>query len=82
MRRPAKVPGCTAQLWDKPPVLPGTVASTPAAAEQTPADMQQPLHSNLMSSEIHRINLSDSHMYPGENAHIDLNGGVTAQRTW
>lgn len=46
-----KLPGCTARRWDKHPVLPGTAAATAAAAQQTPAEMQQPLHDTPSGSE-------------------------------
>ena len=43
----SRVPGCTAQQWDKHPVLLWTVAAAPEAAQQSPAATQQPLHESL-----------------------------------
>ena len=51
--RASRLPGYTAQQWDRHPVLPGTVAVTPAAAQQSPAEMQQLLHESLKQLKLY-----------------------------
>lgn len=58
-----KLPGCTAQQWGKHPVLPGIAAAPPAAAQPTPAEMQQPLHGIAPAQIMHVEEKSAMMMY-------------------